>query len=164
MTTLTPQRPAAQQKPISASSSQQPESGLSVVPRILFWLAAAFLMLAPVIATVIVDTSGGGHHLELGHFFLVIPASIFALSAIVLGFIARPERAVSRKLQTWIYIALGTLLAGVGGTALAPFLAPSPGSVSFLGGIDVTLGFLGLTGYIVAFIGTLIVRARARKR
>lgn len=162
MATRTPQRPVAEQRPIPASSPRHSGHRLSVVPRILFWLAAAFMILAPVIGTILVDTSGGSHHLAPGHFFLVIPASIFAISAIVLGFIAGPDQVVSRSLQTWISIALGTLLAGVVGTALAPFVAPNPGSISILGGIDVIVAFLGLTSYPVAFVGILIARARAR--
>ena len=162
MSTLSPPQPTIQERPQPMAPRERRERRVSAVPRALFWLAAAFLILAPVIATLIVDTSGSGHHLALGHFFLAIPSSIFAISAIVLGLIARPGRVVSRTLRIWLDISLGTLLAGVAGTALAPFLAPSPGSVSILGGIAVVVAFLGLAGYIIAFVVTLIVRRWSR--
>jgi hypothetical protein len=111
----------------------------------------------------IVDASARSHHLDLGPFFLVIPAPFFAAGAVVLASRAEPGRVVSRTLQTWIDLALGTLVAGVVGTVLAPFVAPDLGALSMLGALDVAVACLGLIGYIVAFVGTLIVDHSSRQ-
>lgn len=160
MATLTPHRSVTELRPVPVPTSQQIKRRLSVLPRMLFSLAAACMILTPVIAVAIDD--GGSRHLDSGYFFLVGLAPGVAASAVMLGAIAEPARGVSRKLHTCIGIALGTLLVDVVGTALVPFLAATAGSVSILGAIEVVVAYLALIGYTVAFVGTLIVDRRSR--
>ena len=159
MATLTPQRSVTQQRPVPVSPSRRLERRLSVMPRILFLLAAAFMLLAPVIAMAL--DADGNYHLEPAAFFLVGVSPGITASAVMLGLIAEPGRVVSRKLRTWIGVGLATLLADVVATVLVPFLAGDPGSVSIPGVIAITVAYLALTGYVIAFVGTLITNQRA---
>lgn len=97
MATLTPQRSVTKLGPVPVPSSRQTKHRLSVMPRLLFSLAPACMILTPAITMAIGD--GGSHHLEFGHIFLVRLAPGIAASAVILGSIAEPTRVVSGKLR-----------------------------------------------------------------
>ena|SRR5579859_4551764 len=139
------------------------EQGLSPVPRIVFLIAAAAWIVVPIVGTVLVDTSGSGHHLAPGHFVILLPTAVLAVMSVVLAIIARPG-GVRRRPRRWTSLALFGLieLGGLGAVILV---------ISALGGLGITAGegsvaqglaegatYIGLLAYFVGFIGAVITR------
>lgn len=139
------------------------EQGLPPAPRIAFLIAAAAWIVVPAVGTVLVDTSGPGHHLALGHFVILLPTAVLAAMSVLLAIIARPGE-MRRRPRRWIYLALfGLTELGLLGAVILV--------ISTLGGLGITAGegsiaqglaagaaYIGLLAYLVGFIGTIITR------